>query len=91
MSDEIVQALITRLQPAFYIIGILVVLGIISFGGTIISLWYKNKEKHDDAISQALAANTVAIARIESKLDIYIAKTEKDLNGLGKKIREIEV
>lgn len=91
MSDQIVEALITKLQPLFYFIGLFVVIGIVSFGGTLISLWFKNKEKKDDALLRGLSENTIAIARLESKLDMYIQKTEKDINGLGTKIRNLDL
>jgi hypothetical protein len=81
----------TKLQPAFYFIGLFVVLGLVSFGGTLVSLWFKNKEKHDDAIVKGLSENTIAIARIEAKLDLYIQQTEKDLNGLGAKLRSLDL
>jgi hypothetical protein len=91
MQDALTQALIAKLNPLLYGIGLIVVLGLVSFGGTILSWYFKSKEKRDDSISQALAANTVAIARLESKLDIFISQHDKDLKNLGDKIRAIDI
>jgi hypothetical protein len=91
MEDQLTAALIARLNPFLYIIGLLVVLGVVSFGGTIISLWWKAKEKKDDSISRAIGENTIAIARVESKLDLLAQRYDKDLNALGSKIRRLEV
>ena len=90
MEDQLTAALIARLNPILYVIGLLVVLGFVSFGGTILSWYFKSKEKKDDSISQSLAANTVAIARLESKIDIFIAQHDKDLRNLGDKIRALD-
>ena len=89
MSEEIVQALITRLQPLFYFIGLFVVLGFVSFGGTILSWYWKSKNKKEDHITQTLSNNTVAIARIEAKLDVFIEKHDKDMNNLGRRVKEL--
>jgi hypothetical protein len=90
MSDQVADALIGRLQPLFYFIGLFVVLGFVSFGGTILGWYFKSRNKKEDAISQALSGNTVAIARLEAKLDIFIEKHDKDLRNLGNKIKNME-
>ena len=69
-EDALANALISKLQPVFYIIGLIVVLGITSFGGTLITLWMKSRDKKENQVTQALSDNTVAIARLESKLDL---------------------
>lgn len=91
MGDQVAEALIAKLQPIMYFIGLFVVLGITSFGGTILSWYWKSKGKKEDAVAQGLSANTVAIARLEAKLDLFMERHDKDLKGLGDKIRSIEV
>ena len=91
MTDALTQALVNKLEPILYLIGLVVVLGILSFGGTLFSLWFKRKEKQDDAVLNGLSQNTIAIARMEAKLDMYIQKTEKDLINLGTKIKMLDV
>jgi len=90
MSDQIAAALIERLNPFLYLIGLGFVLFIITFGGTLISLWWKSKEKKDDSIARAISENTIAISRVEAKLDLWVSKMDKDLNGLGAKLRNLE-
>jgi hypothetical protein len=97
MTDELATALIARLNPILYFIGLMVVLGLVSFGGTIISLWWKNRTKQEDKLEskiqsmcQALSDNTISISRIEAKLDLWVNRVDKDLNGLGDKIRDLE-
>lgn len=91
MEDQLVAALIAKLQPVLYIIGLLVVLGFVSFGGTILSLWFQSKTKKDDSINQTLGENTIAIARLEAKFDLFIERHDKDLNNLGKKVKELSI
>jgi hypothetical protein len=91
MEDALATALIAKLQPILYFIGLFVVLGMVSFGGTIVSVWLKTKEKKEDSVTQALAENTIAIARLDAKFDLFVARHEKDLQGLGNKIRNLEV
>ena len=90
MEDQFVTALIAKLQPGFYIIGLVVVLGFISFGGTILSWYFKSKEKKDDSIMRGINENTIAIARIEAKLDLFVNRHEKDINAIGAKVRRLE-
>jgi hypothetical protein len=91
MTDQVTEALIGRLQPLFYFIGLFVVLGFVSFGGTILGWYFKARNKKEDTITQSLSANTIAIARLEAKLDIFIEKHDKDLRNLGNKIKNLEV
>lgn len=90
MEDQLATALIARLNPILYFIGLLVVLGVVSFGGTILSWYFKSKEKKDNSISQAISDNTIAIARVEAKLDLFVQRHEKDINALGHKVRQLE-
>lgn len=91
MEDALATALISKLQPILYFIGLFVVLGMISFGGTLLSIWLKGRDKKEDAVTQGLAQNTIAIARIEAKLDIFIERHDKDLMNLGRKVKELSV
>jgi len=91
MEDQLTAALIARLQPILYVIGLLVVLGFISFGGTILSWFLNRKEKRDDALLNSVNENTIAIARLDAKFDLFVQRHEKDLQGLGNKIRNLEV
>lgn len=86
MQEQLTQALMAKLEPMFYLIGVMVVLGIVSFGGTILTLMSKSKQRRDDDIAQ----NAVNIAKLEGKLDLFIEQSNKDLNGLGNKIRKIQ-
>lgn len=90
MTDALATALIERLNPLLYFIGLMVVLGFVSFGGTILSWYFKSKEKKDDSIRQALSENTVAISRVEAKLDLWVSKMDKDLINLGNKIKDLQ-
>jgi uncharacterized coiled-coil protein SlyX len=98
MEDQLATALIARMQPTFYFIGLIVVFLFISFGGTIISLWWKARNKEQDKLSNTLeslqrllAENTLSITKMDAKLELYIQKHEKDLNNLGNKIRNLDV
>jgi hypothetical protein len=91
MSDQIAEALINKLHPVLYFIGLFVVLGIMSFGGTLVSMWFKSRDKKEDAMTQGLSQNTIAIARIEAKLDLFIESHNRDLNNLGNKIRKLDI
>ena len=91
MADELTKALIERLNPLLYVIGLVVVLGFISFGGTILSWYFKSKEKKDESILRGINENTIAIARIEAKLDLFVNKFDKDLNNIGKKVKQLQV
>lgn len=98
MPDQIVGALIEKLEPMLYVVGLLVVLGIISFGGSIASFLWKTKHKEEDklqntieSLRQGVAQNSLALAKIEAKLEIFIEQHNKDLNGLGTKIRNLSV
>ena len=90
LSDAIATALIERLNPLLYFIGLMVVLGFVSFGGTILSWYFKSKEKKDSSILNAINENTIAIARVEAKLDLFVSRHEKDINALGSKVRRLE-
>lgn len=79
MNDAIAQAIVEQLKPIFVYIGSFVILGFVSLGGTLISLWWNNKgkekEKDDDIIKRLIT--------VEVKLNTVI----KDINALGTKIR----
>jgi uncharacterized coiled-coil protein SlyX len=96
-EDALAGALIAKLQPAFYTIGLIVVFIFVSFGGTIISLWWKARNKEQDkltntleSLQRLLAENTLSITKMDAKLELYIEKHEKDLNNLGNKIRSMD-
>ena len=98
MSDEVVAGLITRLQPAFYFIGLSVVLGIVSFGGTIVNLFWKKRETEStkleetlQSIKRALESNTISIVQLETKIDMLSERYDKDLQNLGNKLRNLQV
>jgi hypothetical protein len=91
MTDQLATELISRLNPFLYVIGLVVVLGFVSFGGTILSWYFKSKEKRDDSILSSINENTIAIARLEAKLDLFVQRHEKDINAIGDKVRRLEV
>lgn len=97
MNEQIAQLLMTKLEPYFYLIGSLVVMGIISFGGSIISLYWKSKTKSEDKLEtqleflkQGLAAIQLSQARLEGKLDVFMEQSNKDINNLGNKLRGLD-
>ena len=94
MEDQLAAALIGRLQPILYIIGLVVVFILVSFGGTIISLWVKSRDKQSDKLEEILgdlkllgAQHTLEIGKLDAKLQIYIEKYDKDLRNLSNKIK----
>lgn len=98
MTEDITTALITRLQPLFYFIGLAVVLAIVSFGGTIVNLFLKSRRKEEDTLQERLKSleqsvnqSALALVRIEVKLEFVIDKYNKDLINLGKKIRDLQI
>ena len=54
-------------------------LGILSFGGTIISIWLKARDKKEDHVISTLNQNSLAIARLEAKFDCLSRSTTKIL------------
>jgi hypothetical protein len=90
MQDELINALVARLEPTLHMIGLMVVLGILTFGSTIFSIWYKSKDKKAENMASNLNANTIAIAKIEAKLDLFISQSNKDFRNLGDKIRSLK-
>lgn len=94
MQDAITQALVAKLDPLLYTIGLLVVIGIVTFGSTLISLIWRSKESQSqklqeqiEALRQVSEQNSLSLARLEGKLEIFIQQTNKDLNGIGNKLR----
>ena len=63
----------------------------ISFGGSLLSIWLKSRDKKEDAVTQGLAQNTIAIARLEAKFDMFIEKHDKDINNLGRRVKDLQV
>jgi hypothetical protein len=94
VEEQLATALIARLQPILYIIGLVVVFIFVSFGGTIISLWVKSRDKQSSKLEEILgdlkrlgAQHTLEIGKLETKLQIYIEKYDKDLRNLSNKIK----
>jgi hypothetical protein len=38
---------------------------------------------------RGISENTIAISRVEAKLDLFVSRVDKDLNGLGDKLRDL--
>lgn len=91
MQDALTNALAARLEPTLHMIGLVVVLGLLTFGSTLISIWYNAKDKKAENMASNLNANTIAIAKIEAKLDLFISQSNKDFKNLGDKIRRLNV
>ena len=98
MEDQLATALIARMQPILYFIGLGFVLFMVSFGGTIISLFWKGRGQEQkkllgsiEDLKQDVVALTISHAKMESKLDTYIDQSNKDLNNLGNKSRNLQV
>ena len=98
MQDAIVEALISKLNPALYFIGLLFVLCLFAFGGTLLSLWWKNRQTQSDKLEktlegmrQAIGETNLMVSRVDATLELICRKYDKDLNSLGDKIRNLEV
>ena len=95
MQDALVSSLVKELQPFFYGIGALTILFILTFGGGLLKLILDSKKSREqkldvsiDALKMAVIENTNAIIRLELKLDLKTEKHERDINNLGRKVRE---
>lgn len=85
--ESIDSAILEHLRPFFYIIGLLVV----SQAGGLIKMFLDRSKKKEDKISEQLKDLTVGLVRVETKLDLIADQHQKDINGLGKKIRDFNV
>lgn len=97
MGDQLANQIIAKLEPAFYTIGMIIVFIMVSFGSTIIGLWWKARDKQSNKLEEILAdlkqlsaQHTLEIGKLETKVNIYIEKHERDLQGLGNKLRSID-
>jgi len=86
MPEALIKVLIDKLEPVIYLLGLSVVLLMATFGGTIVSLWQKSKEKKENEVQ----TNTIAIARLEAKFDLFKEDQEKSMNALFDKIRNLK-
>lgn len=86
------HAILTQLKPFFYLIGLLVV----SQLGMIIKFLMSKSEKkedklelHIDNLTESVNELSRHVIKIETKLDIFVEHSEKDLNNIGQKLRDL--
>lgn len=97
MEEKLAGLLLAKIEPAFYTIGLFIVFLIVTFGSTFISLWWKTRNRESDKLQEQLkgleqlgAQHTLSLAKIETKLELFIDEHNKDLRGLGDKLRKLE-
>jgi hypothetical protein len=79
-------------------IGLGFVLFMISFGGTIVSIFWKARGKQEskllgsiESLERGVVALTISHAKLEAKIDMLAERYDKDINNLGSKLRNLQV